>query len=102
MQKKYLKFNTIIVFFLHFLFTYLSSKKRRNILTISVNNLTITTKLRKIPTVRIIFDYEIHNQEQELLTIASTTLVFVDAISRKPILCPSDILEAIEKELSLI
>ena len=45
--------------------------------------ITITTKLKKEPTVKIEFDYEIHNEENELLITASTTLVFVDAESRK-------------------
>ncbi|MBQ4821193.1 thioesterase family protein [Aquimarina sp. MMG016] len=60
------------------------------------DELTITTKLRKIPTVRIEFDYEIYNQDQELLTTAATTLVFVDSVTRKPILCPSYLIEKIK------
>jgi len=63
------------------------------------DELTVKTFLRKSPTVRIDFDYEIYNQHLELLTIASTTLVFVDAKTRKPILCPPYLLEIIEKEL---
>lgn len=56
--------------------------------------LTIKTSLREIPSgVRIYFDYEIYNQNQELLTSGSTTLAFVDAISRKPVRCPNYMLE---------
>ncbi|GAA3517633.1 thioesterase family protein [Aquimarina addita] len=61
------------------------------------DELTITTTLRKNPTVRIVFDFEIHNENQELLTIASSTLVFVDMTTRKPILCPSYLIEIIKK-----
>ncbi len=60
------------------------------------DELTVKTSLRKIPTVRIIFDYEIFNENQELLTIASTTLVFVDNKTKKPISCPSYLLKKIE------
>ncbi len=60
------------------------------------DQLTVKTFLRKIPTVRIVFDYEIFNQHQELLTTASSTLVFVDSKTRKPIQCPPDLLEKIK------
>ena len=60
------------------------------------DELTVKTSLRKIPTARIVFDYEIYNKNQELLTTASTTLVFVDSNTRKPILCPPYLLEIIE------
>lgn len=60
------------------------------------DNLTVKTSLRKIPTAKIIFDYEIYNQNQELLTIASTTLVFVNDKTRKPISCPPYLLDKIK------
>ena len=60
------------------------------------DTLTVKTSLRKIPTVRIIFDYEIFNQNQELLTTASSTLVFVNSQTRKPISCPDYLIEKIK------
>ncbi|WP_103071478.1 acyl-CoA thioesterase [Aquimarina sediminis] len=57
--------------------------------------LIVKTTLRKIPTVKIIFDFEIFNNMQELLTIASVTLVFVDSKTRKPIQCPSYLIDKI-------
>ncbi|MBQ0734043.1 acyl-CoA thioesterase [Aquimarina celericrescens] len=60
------------------------------------DELTVKTLMKKIPTVKIIFDYEIFNSNQELLTVASTTLVFVDSKTRKPIACPSYLLEKIK------
>ncbi|WP_299220696.1 thioesterase family protein [uncultured Aquimarina sp.] len=65
------------------------------------DELTVKTFLKKIPTVRIVFDYEIYNQNHDLLTIASSTLVFVDATTRKPILCPQYLLKIIEKGLAV-
>lgn len=55
--------------------------------------LSITTKIQKIPTYRIEFDYEIHNQNGELLVEASTTLVFMNSETKKPMKAPSYILE---------
>lgn len=61
------------------------------------DELTIKSILRKIPTAKIIFDFEIFNQNKELLTIASTTLVFVNSKTRKPIQCPSYLIDKIKK-----
>ncbi|MEP6262043.1 MAG: thioesterase family protein [Gillisia sp.] len=55
--------------------------------------LKIETRLKKIPQVKIEFDYTIFNGEHEIITTASTVLVFMDAVSRKPIKCPDFILE---------
>lgn len=60
------------------------------------DQLTVKTTLRKNPTVKIIFDYEIFNQNSELLTTASTTLAFLDSNTKKPIKCPTYLLEKIK------
>lgn len=57
------------------------------------DELTIVTTLQKIPTVRIVFDYEIFNKKKELLTKASTELIFVNTKTGKPMRCPDYILE---------
>jgi len=54
--------------------------------------LTIKTKIIKIPSVRIEFEYEIFNQNNELLNIGNTTLVFIDSQTRKPRKAPVDFL----------
>ena len=59
--------------------------------------LTITTKLVKIPTVRIEFYYEIHNQEGRLLVTATTTLVFVNSTTKKLIKAPDYLLEKLRQ-----
>jgi len=58
--------------------------------------LTITTKLVKIPTIRIEFYYEIHNQDAKLLVTANTTLVFVDSTTKKLIKAPNYLLKKLE------
>jgi acyl-CoA thioester hydrolase len=55
--------------------------------------LTVTTRLRKIPTIKIEFDYEIHNEKSELLITASTTLVFVNSTTKTLQKAPNYLLE---------
>ena len=57
------------------------------------DTLTIETSLKKVPRASIVFDYEIYNQNQELLTKAETTLVFVDMSTNRPTRCPEYILK---------
>jgi len=49
---------------------------------------TIKTSLIKSPSARLEFEYQMMNSAGELLSEAKTTLVFVDAESRKPIRVP--------------
>lgn len=58
--------------------------------------ISITTTLKKIPTIKIEFDYEIHNAEGELLVTASTTLVFVDMQTNKLKRAPEYLLEKLQ------
>lgn len=57
--------------------------------------ITISTRLKEKPAVRLIFEYEIHNEAGELLCKAETTLVFVDAKTRKPCRAPKYFLEKV-------
>lgn len=62
--------------------------------------LTVTTVLVKMPTVRIEFDYEIHNQQGQLLTTGYTSLAFVDKATGKVIHAPDYLSEKIKQEES--
>lgn len=55
--------------------------------------ISITTSLKNIPTFKIEFYYEIHNQLGELLISAETTLVFINATSNKLMKAPDYLLE---------
>lgn len=46
--------------------------------------LTITTILKSQTSVKIEFDYEIHNEHNDLLTTGNSTLVFVDMKTGRP------------------
>ncbi|PQL95099.1 acyl-CoA thioesterase [Apibacter adventoris] len=57
------------------------------------DELLITTTVKKIPEgARIVFEYEIKNQEDILLTKGYTTLYFMDKNSGKILRCPEQIL----------
>ena len=58
--------------------------------------ITITTTLKKMPSVKIEFYYEIHNQEGQLLIQATTTLVFVNSITNKLMKAPDYLIEKLE------
>ncbi|MCW5516521.1 acyl-CoA thioesterase [Muriicola sp. Z0-33] len=58
--------------------------------------ITVVTKLKKTPSVRIEFDYEIYNEDNEILGDANTVLVFMDMVKKRPIKCPDYILEHLE------
>ena len=60
-------------------------------------NLEIHTFIKKIPGVRIEFEYEIYNDSKEKITEAKTTLFFLDAESNKIIKCPDFLMELLMK-----
>jgi acyl-CoA thioester hydrolase len=49
----------------------------------------VKTYVKKPPKVIIDFEYEVYNGNNELLCKAETSLVFVNAITRKPIRMPA-------------
>ncbi|MCR8669094.1 acyl-CoA thioesterase [Aestuariibaculum sp. M13] len=59
--------------------------------------INVKTEVVKVPTAKIEFNYEITNEAGELLTTASTTLVFIDMKTNRPIRAPQYILDAIKK-----
>ena len=59
--------------------------------------LEIHTYVKKIPGVKIEFEYEIYNDSQQKITEASTTLFFLDATTNKVSRCPDFLMELIQK-----
>lgn len=55
--------------------------------------LTIHVFLKKKPMVKIEFDYEIINQNEELISTGNTSLAFIDMKRNKPTRCPNYLLE---------
>ena len=61
------------------------------------DELTIITTIAKLSTFKIVFDYQIKNVNDELLTEAQTTLVFVDNKTMKPTKHPKEMSEKLNK-----
>lgn len=61
------------------------------------DELTVFTSLRKIPTYRIEFYYEIYNQNNELLVTADTTLVFINSETNKLTKAPKYLLDKLDE-----
>jgi acyl-CoA thioester hydrolase len=57
--------------------------------------INVKTQLKNKPSAKIEFEYEITNEKDEILTTASTVLVFIDTKTNRPIKAPQYILDAI-------
>ena len=57
--------------------------------------ITVKVILEKIPSVRIHFRYELFNENQEMINIGETTLVFIDIKKNKPCMPSANFLEKI-------
>lgn len=60
------------------------------------DTITVVTKLKKKPSVKIEFDYEIYNENDELLVTANTVLAFLNKETKRPIKCPDYVLKKID------
>ena len=59
--------------------------------------LEIHTYVRKVPGVKIEFEYEIYNDSKQKITEASTTLFFLDATTNKVSRCPDFLMKKKKK-----
>lgn len=55
--------------------------------------LTITTKISELPSFRITFEHEIHNEAGELLTLGMVQLVFVNIKTKRPCRAPENFMK---------
>lgn len=62
--------------------------------------LEIHTFIKKIPGVKLEFEYEIYNPAKQKISEAKTTLFFLDAETNRIIRCPDFLMELIEKKWS--
>ena len=63
--------------------------------------LTVTTILKELPTARITFDYEVKNEQDQVICTANTVLVFIDAATGRPTRPPETFLQALQKNFTL-
>lgn len=59
--------------------------------------LTVKTTLKKLPSVKIEFDYEIYNEKDEIITYGNTVLAFINIKTKRPMKCPDYLLEKLSK-----
>jgi len=59
------------------------------------DKLTLITRLVKLPSYMIEFDYEII-KDRKIITLGYTKLIFLSSKTNKPIRCPKKILDAIK------
>ncbi|TAE35906.1 MAG: acyl-CoA thioesterase [Sphingobacteriales bacterium] len=59
-------------------------------------NIKIKVSICQKPAVRIIFNYELFNEKNQLINIGETTLVFFDMAKNKPCLPPISFLEKMD------
>ena len=57
----------------------------------------VKTQLKKEPSVAIEFDYEITDENGDILTLATTKLAFINMKTNKPMRCPQYILDKLHK-----
>ncbi|WP_282043006.1 acyl-CoA thioesterase [Winogradskyella flava] len=58
--------------------------------------LKVKTKLKKLPTASIEFDYELCNASDELLATGNTILAFIDMKRNRPTRCPKYLLDKLQ------
>ena len=63
------------------------------------DDLSVEVALQELKLTKLKFDYRIFDQEDQLITTGSTTLVFMNASSRKPIRCPEWLRDKLQKSL---
>ncbi len=60
--------------------------------------ITISTRIEKLPSSRIIFHYEILNQNNDLANTAKTTLTFINLLNKRPVRTPKELLDLIKNK----
>jgi acyl-CoA thioester hydrolase len=60
--------------------------------------LTVKTYMKKKPGIKVFFEYEVYNENSLLICTGNSTLVFIDAVSRKPRRPPGYFMEKFASE----
>ena len=63
--------------------------------------LRVQATIRELPNIRIHFDYKIFNQNNELVNIGETTLVFIDSKTGKPVAAPDFFINPLKQYFSI-
>ncbi|MEM9858627.1 MAG: thioesterase family protein [Bacteroidota bacterium] len=63
--------------------------------------LTITTTVKEKPGVRIMFEYEIFNENNDMIHIGHTKLVFVNMVTKRPCAMPENMEQLLSSYFSV-
>ncbi len=58
--------------------------------------LSVKVTIAELPTARVLFEYEIRNQDDVLINTGKTTLVFLNRTTNRPVRAPKLLLEKIK------
>lgn len=58
--------------------------------------LTIEVSIPKLPSIKMLFEYQVKNQAGELINEGSTTLVFLNKESQKPVRAPESLISVMK------
>jgi acyl-CoA thioester hydrolase len=60
------------------------------------DEITIKVMVKELPSTRIIFNYELYNEQGDLLNLGETTLVFVNIETKRPTVGPAEFMEKLK------
>ncbi len=60
------------------------------------DEITIKVMVKQLPATRIIFNYELYNEQGELINLGETTLVFVNIETKRPTVGPAEFMEKLK------
>ncbi|MBC8486670.1 MAG: acyl-CoA thioesterase [Bacteroidetes bacterium] len=64
--------------------------------------ITIKTTIKELPTSRMEFFHKVFNQNHEIINVASSTLIFVNSNTRKPMRVPEIILNKLKSYIKTL
>jgi acyl-CoA thioester hydrolase len=60
------------------------------------DEITIKVIVKELPKTRIIFNYELYNEQGELINLGETTLVFVNIETKRPTVGPEEFMNKLK------
>lgn len=60
------------------------------------DEITIKVMVKELPSTRIIFNYELYNEQGDLINLGETTLVFVNIETKRPTVGPAEFMEKLK------
>lgn len=65
------------------------------------DKLRVVTMINEMPRARLTVHTEIYNQNDQLLSIGSVTMGFIDAVTRRPIRCPQMLVDIFKDHINI-